>query len=91
MYRKEDLIGATVTALGMTFEIAKVLGNFEYYADWGFNIEFLDPDGNYHHWKQWDDGGEIKMKKMQEEMNKEVAEWSGYYEPEWCEETGWYE
>lgn len=63
MYKKEDLLGARVTALGMTFEIAEVIGNFEWYSDWGFNIEFLDPKGNYHHWKQWDDGGEIKLKK----------------------------
>ena len=60
MDKYTNYIGAKVTALGKTYEIAKVL-YAEYWERDGYDIEFLDPRGGYHHWKQWDDGGEIKF------------------------------
>lgn len=59
-YTGKELVGAEITALGYTFKIAKVI-YAEHWDRFGYDIEFLDPRGGYHHWKQWDDGGEIKL------------------------------
>ena len=57
--------GDRIRALGYTFTVAKILTQ-DYYGDrenagssdcWGYDIEFKDPDGRYHHWKQNEDNG----------------------------------
>ena len=54
-------IGDKVTACGHTYTIAKIL--FQGYWDrYGWDIEFIDSKGNYHHWKQEQDGGNLEKK-----------------------------
>ena len=57
--------GDKVTALGLTFTIDRILF-CEFWGDapeypgsdwWGFDCEFVDTKGNYHHWKQNQDKG----------------------------------
>ena len=58
---QDELIGRTVTAKGHSFKIAKIVGEAHNYG-WNednWYIEFLDPRGNYHYWKQECDGGEL--------------------------------
>lgn len=59
--------GDAICALGHTFTIGKILYQ-DYNGDrdqagggdcWGYDIEFLDTDGIYHHWKQNQDHGEV--------------------------------
>jgi hypothetical protein len=65
----EWLIGCKVSVQGMTFEIAKLLSvpecypsnNLEGKGEYG--IEFLDPNGGYHNWQQWSDGGVLITKQ----------------------------
>ena len=59
--KKEELKGAVITALGETVTIERVIYQFKERDGW--DIEFVDTKGNYRHWKQWDDGGTIKIKK----------------------------
>ena len=59
----KELIGRTVTAKGHTFQIAKIVGeayNYKMGNEDNWYIEFLDPKGNYHYWKQECDGGELR-------------------------------
>ena len=53
--------GDKISALGYTFMVDKII-----YQSWwdrfGFDCEFLDDKGNYHHWKEWDDGGAVIWK-----------------------------
>lgn len=57
--------GDKVTALGLSFTIDRVLSQ-DYFGDappspysdfWGFDCEFIDTKGQYHHWKQNQDSG----------------------------------
>ena len=57
--------GDKVTALGFSFTIDKILYQ-DFYGEvppspcsdwWGFDCEFTDTKGNYHHWKQNQDKG----------------------------------
>ena len=41
-------IGDKITALGYTFEIARIMYQDYYQGYW--DVEFLDPHGGYHHW-----------------------------------------
>lgn len=50
--------GSIVTAYGRSYMVERVLYS-EYWPREGYDIEFLDPRGGYHHWKQWYDGGSI--------------------------------
>lgn len=52
-------VGSIVTALGHSYKIARILYSECWERD-GYDIEFLDPYGGYHHWKQWDDGGYLQ-------------------------------
>ena len=54
----EIKIGDNIAALGYCFKVAKILYQ-EYYNRDGFDCEFIDDKGNYHHWKQWEDGGKV--------------------------------
>lgn len=47
--------GDRVTALGMTFTVDKIL--YQDCCGGTWDIEFIDPRGAYHHWKQNLDGG----------------------------------
>ena len=62
--------GDKITALGYTFTVEKVL-YCEWYARDGYDVEFIDPDGHYHHWKQWEDGGKV------EGQPKRLIDWYG--------------
>ena len=64
--------GDKITALGYTFTVDKILYQ-DYFgeqasaprgSDWyGYDIEFLDDLGRYHHWKQNQDGGMLLRRK----------------------------
>lgn len=54
----EDLKGATIECMGIEVTIEKVF--YAYKEREGWDIEFVDSDGHYRHWKQWDDGGRLK-------------------------------
>lgn len=34
--------------------------------DWGYYLEFLDGNGNYHYWKQQHDGGRLVKKEAEQ-------------------------
>ena len=56
--------GDKVKALGITITIQRVVSQEHYPRlgnedDWGWNIEFIGSDGQYRHWKQWEDGGKL--------------------------------
>lgn len=62
---KELKHGDRVSALGLTCTIDVVLYQ-DHYGDrppapgsdcWGYDVEFTDTNGRYHHWKQNQDGG----------------------------------
>ena len=50
-------VGDIITALGHTFEVAQVIYQDCYKGN--YDVEFLDPNGGYHHWKSEFDGGHI--------------------------------
>lgn len=51
-------VGDRVSAMGLTFTIAGIL--YQCHGEsYGWDIEFKDPNGGYHHWKQESDGGEL--------------------------------
>lgn len=59
--------GDKVTALGLSFVIDSIIFQ-EFWGDapeypgsdwWGFDCEFIDTKGNYHHWKQNQDKGSV--------------------------------
>lgn len=62
---KEKVKGAIISALGITCVVDKVIYAHEEKVgtDAGWDIEFIDTNGQYRHWKQWYDGGEITMPK----------------------------
>lgn len=61
--------GDKITALGCSFVVDQILYQ-DYFGDragldsrsdcFGFDIEFTDPHGNYHHWKQNQDLGKAE-------------------------------
>lgn len=63
--------GDRISAYGLTFTVNKILYQ-DYYGPreavhpcsdcWGYDIEFTDNLGNYHHWKQNQDGGFLTRK-----------------------------
>ncbi len=50
-------IGDSITALGHTFEVAKII--YQDCFNGNYDVEFLDDRGGYHHWKSEFDGGRI--------------------------------
>ena len=63
--------GDTVTAHGLTFKIGQLIYQ-EHWLDTTsrhmqvlHDIEFLDTDGGYHHWKSAWDGGHINRKEVE--------------------------
>ena len=48
--------GDKIRCMGITVTIDKILYQ-DYWRDW--DIEFIDTNGNYRHWKQGFDGGEF--------------------------------
>lgn len=52
------LKGDKITAYNLTFTVDRILYQ-EYWKKEGFDCEFIDTKGNYHHWKQWQDGGNV--------------------------------
>lgn len=57
--------GDMIRAMGYTFTVAKVIYQ-DYNGDrdqagggdcWGYDVEFMDTSGGYHHWKQNQDHG----------------------------------
>jgi hypothetical protein len=57
----KDVKGAYIKCMGLVVCIDKVL--YSHKEMYGWDIEFIDTEGNYRHWKQWDDGGEIDFPK----------------------------
>lgn len=57
-------IGSVVSALGIKVTIEKILYS-EYWDRYGYDIEFTDTKGKYHHWKQDLDGGELIAPKKE--------------------------
>lgn len=64
------LPGDRISALGCTYTVGTILYQ-EYYGDlsdaggtawWGYDVEFKDDAGRYHHWKQNEDGGTVIRK-----------------------------
>lgn len=55
-----DIIQNTFTCYPV--KIARVL-YADYYPRDGYDIELIDPAGNYRHWKQWADGGQLVREK----------------------------
>lgn len=53
-------VGDKITALGLTFEVGKILYQDCYKGN--YDVEFLDVCGGYHHWKSEFDGGHIVLK-----------------------------
>ena len=53
----EICVGDSISALGLTFEVAKIMYQDFYGGQW--DVEFLDPNGGYHHWKSEFDGGKV--------------------------------
>ena len=61
-YRRVE-IGDKIHAQGCTFEVAKIISQDDYGNDGGIYIEFEDPKGNCHYWKEGYDGGYVIVKE----------------------------
>lgn len=56
-------VGDEVWIMGVaSYAIAKIL-HAEYWDRYGWDIEFIDPNDGYHHWKQEQDGGDLFRKQ----------------------------
>lgn len=53
----KDVRGARINAMGISVTVDKVL--YAHHESIGWDVEFIDTAGQYRHWKQWYDGGEI--------------------------------
>ena len=51
------LKGDKISALGLSFTVDRIL--YQEYLCGAFDCEFIDTKGNYHHWKQEFDGGNV--------------------------------
>lgn len=54
--------GDTIKLDNVTWVIERILHQ-EYWSRFGFDIEFIDTRGKYHHWKEYSDNGEFIPKK----------------------------
>ena len=50
-------VGDTICALGYSFTVGEIIYQDYYAGNW--DVEFLDTDGGYHHWKSEFDGGRV--------------------------------
>ena len=57
-------IGDIVEVFNKEYKIEKIL-HCEYWDNYGYDVEFIDTKGIYHHWKQNLDGGKLKRIKPQ--------------------------
>lgn len=57
----EANIGDAVIVKNKKYYIAKILYQ-DYWDRFGWDIEFIDDHGGYHHWKQYADHGELIRK-----------------------------
>ena len=60
--KHEIQIGDSITAQGYTFKVSKILYQ-DFWDRFGYDVEFLDDKGRYHHWKQSEDGGTVIRQK----------------------------
>ena len=61
---REIEVGDKIHAQGYTFEVAEILSQSDWgKGDGGLYVEFEDPNGNYHYWKEGHDGGYVVPKK----------------------------
>lgn len=51
-------VGDKIVVEGKSVTISKILSQ-DYWDRFGFDIEFVDGRGQYRHWKQHEDGGEL--------------------------------
>lgn len=72
MITREEKINAgdTIRAMGYSFTVGTVFYQ-DYFGTkerangtdwWGYDVEFKDTNGEYHHWLQYQDGGELIRK-----------------------------
>lgn len=54
-------IGDSVHRRGRIYTIEKILSQ-SYWEGYGWDLEFVDTNSCYHHWKQYDDGGDLIRK-----------------------------
>lgn len=66
---KQARKGDKIACMGEVVTIDKVL--FADYCMGTWDVEFIDTDGNYRHWKQYFDGGQLIMK------HKRALDWYG--------------
>lgn len=52
-------VGDILHAKGFVFVIAEIV-NLDQFSDGDIGLEFKDPQGRYHYWKSWCDGGYIE-------------------------------
>ena len=52
-------IGDMICALGYCFVVGEIIYQDYNYFDGNWDVEFLDDNGGYHHWKSEFDGGYI--------------------------------
>lgn len=63
-------VGDSISALGHTFKVGEILYQDYDSYDNSWDVEFLDINGKYHHWKSDLDGGRIiKNESLKEELN----------------------
>lgn len=55
-----------VPTMRITATVKKVLYSEKWHDD--YDIEFIDTDGKYRHWKQWDDGGTITFPEKKKRL-----------------------
>lgn len=82
---KKIMTGDYISANGRTFMVNGILFQ-DYYGDrdqagtsdcWGYDIEFTDLDGNYHHWKQNQDGGVVTFVGSRKKWMISTVVWYG--------------
>lgn len=75
-------VGDMVKVNGCSYVIGE-LYNADYWDRFGWDIEFVDTHGNYHHWKQYEDGGEfiVETQKVEWEIleKKGVLDFDGFW------------
>lgn len=54
-------VGDIVVVKNRKYNIAKILSQ-DYWDRFGWDIEFIDDQNKYHHWKQYEDHGELIRK-----------------------------
>jgi hypothetical protein len=70
----KNVKGATIHCMGLSVVVDKVL--YAHHENIGWDVEFIDTAGQYRHWKQWDDGGNIEFptKKLVNEYGVDYSD-----------------